>query len=128
MAVKSVVELREEMLAVARGERKAPPAPPAPTLLSALTPDALKMLNVIATTPFTTVSGLAHRLGLAQSNVSRSLQRFAAFGLVREGREVRPELLTTEITMDLLKGTVQPSKKRGPPATHRRLNAPARKA
>jgi predicted transcriptional regulator len=97
MVRKSLADLRDEMRAVARGERK--PAPrPATTLLSALTGDALKLLNVIATTPSTTVSGLAQRLGKAQSNVSRSLQRLAAYGivrLVREGREVRPELVAS---------------------------------
>jgi predicted transcriptional regulator len=94
MERKSLVELREEMLAVARGDRQAPPRPEATTLRSALTEEALEMLNIIATPPATTVSGLAQRLGKTQSHVSRTLQRLAAYGivrLVREGHEVRPE-------------------------------------
>ena len=110
MERKSLVELREEMRAVARGDRHAPPRPAATSLLSALTEDALEMLHVIATTPATTVSGLAQRLGKAQSNVSRALQRLAAYGivrLVREGREVRPELVSAEIKVNLLDKTVE---------------------
>jgi predicted transcriptional regulator len=109
MARESLTVLRDEMLAVARGERKPTPRP-ATTLLSALTPEAFELLNVIATTPAITVSRLADRLGKAQSNVSRTLQRLAAYGivrLVREGREVRPELVSAEIKVNLVKSTVE---------------------
>jgi predicted transcriptional regulator len=53
---------------------------------------------------------LALHLGRAQSNVSRTLQRLAGLGLVRlvrEGREVRPELVSTEIKVNLVTRTVQ---------------------
>jgi predicted transcriptional regulator len=108
MARKSLAALRDEMRAVARGDRK--PAPrPAASVLKALTEETLELLNAIATRP-TTVSGLALHLGRAQSNVSRTLQRLAGLGLVRlvrEGREVRPELVSTEIKVNLVNRTVQ---------------------
>lgn len=109
MTRKSLADLREEMRAVARGERLPSPRPAA-SVLKALTEETLELLNEIATHPATTVSGLALRLGKAQSNVSRSLQRLAGHGLVRlvrEGREVRPELVSTEIRVNLLDRTVQ---------------------
>jgi predicted transcriptional regulator len=109
MERKSLADLREEMREVARGDRKAPPLP-ATTLFSGLTADVFELLNVLATTPTTTVSGLAQRLGKAQSNVSRTLQRLAAHGivrLVRQGREVRPELVSTELKVNLVDKTVE---------------------
>ena len=57
MERKSLVELREEMRAVARGDRQAPPRPAPTTLRSALTEEALEMLNIIATTTANTVTG-----------------------------------------------------------------------
>jgi predicted transcriptional regulator len=108
MARKSLADLRDEMRAVARGDRKPPPRPAAP-VLTALTEETLELLNAIATKP-ATVSGLALHLGRAQSNVSRTLQRLAGLGLVRlvrEGREVRPELVSTEIRVNLVTRTVQ---------------------
>jgi len=109
MTRKSLADLRDEMRAVARGERM-PSARPAASVLTALTEETLALLNAIATHPPTTVSGLAQRLGKAQSNVSRCLQRLAGHGLVRlvrEGREVRPELVSTEIRVNLVNRTVQ---------------------
>jgi predicted transcriptional regulator len=109
MPRKSLADLRDEMRAVARGERMPSPRPAA-SVLTALTAETLELLNVIATHPATTVSGLAQHLGKAQSNVSRSLQRLAGHGLVRlvrEGREVRPQLVSTEIKVDLINKTVQ---------------------
>ncbi len=109
MTRKSLATLRDEMRAVARGERMPSPRPTA-SVLTALTDETLDLMNAIATRQATTVSGLARHLGKAQSNVSRSLQRLAGHGLVRlvrEGREVRPELVSTEITVNLLERTVQ---------------------
>jgi predicted transcriptional regulator len=109
MTRKSLADLRDEMRAVARGERVPSPRPAA-AVLTALTEETLDLLNAIATHPAITVSGLAQCLGKAQSNVSRSLQRLAGHGLVRlvrDGREVRPELVSTEIKVNLLDRTVQ---------------------
>lgn len=107
-------ELLEEMLAVARGDRLAPPRPAAQTL-SALTTEALALLSTMAEQKPSSVSELAELSGRTQPNVSRSLHLLAKYGivrLVRDGREVRPELLATRISIDLLTGTVEPAEPR----------------
>jgi predicted transcriptional regulator len=85
---RSVTELREEMGAVARGERQAPLPPAVTTLHSVLTPDVSEMLKDLPAT----VSWLAQRRGKTPSQASRTLQRLAMFGrvrLMRVGSEVR---------------------------------------
>jgi DNA-binding MarR family transcriptional regulator len=102
-------ELLEELRAVARGERVAP-ARPAARPFSALTAEVFELLNVLARTPTTTVSDLAQRLGKTQSEVSRTLQRLAARRIVRlgrDGQEVRAELLSTELKINLADRTVE---------------------
>jgi predicted transcriptional regulator len=104
-------ELLEEMRAVARGDRAAPPRPAAQTL-SALTSEAFVLLSTLAKEKPSSVSELAKLSRRTQPNVSRSLHLLANHGivrLVREGREVRPELLTTRIFVDLATGTVEPA-------------------
>jgi predicted transcriptional regulator len=108
-------ELLEEMRSVACGERAAPARPAAQTL-SALTSEALALLSIMAKHEPSSVSELAQLSGRTQPNVSRSLHLLAKVGivrLVREGREVRPELLTTRIAIDLSTGTVEPALPRG---------------
>ena len=108
-------ELLEETRAVARGERAAPPRPAAPTL-SALTSEALTLLSTLAKQKPSSVSELAKLSGRTQPNVSRSLHLLAKVGivrLVREGREVRPELLVTRISINLSTGTVEPAASQG---------------
>lgn len=107
MARTSLAELREEMRAVARGERRAAPLPAAP-LLAALSREALELLGVVLRERPATVAELAALTGRAQPNVSRSLQQLACHGLirlVREGREVRPEPVAREVRVDLTTGT-----------------------
>jgi predicted transcriptional regulator len=85
MARKSLTELREEMRAVARGERKASSLP-------------------------ATVSELVELTGRAQPNISRSLQllaRYRLIQLVREGREVRVEPIARAVRVDLATGTYE---------------------
>jgi hypothetical protein len=92
MVRRALTELREEMRAVVRGDRKSSSVP-ATTLRCVLSDDALHMLKVISVTPSTTVRDLAQRFCKAEFEVSRVLQRLAAYGilrLVRDGREVRP--------------------------------------
>ena len=92
---RSLIDLREEMRAVARGERDASPRP-AGLLMSALSGEALELLSVIWNARPATIGALAELTGRAQPNVSRSLQQLARLGLVRlhrEGREVRPKQL-----------------------------------
>lgn len=114
MTRRSLADLREEMLSVARGERQPSPVPAA-FAPSALHEESLALLKAVAVFKPANVSELAGLVGKAQSNVSRSLQRLAKQGLlnmVREGREVRPQLVARYLTVDLVEGTVQPDKER----------------
>jgi predicted transcriptional regulator len=109
MARKPISELREEMRAVARGERKASPLPAA-KLLSTLTVEALELLQIISNSRPVGVQELAELTGRSQPNISRSLQLLAKQGLlrlVRTGREVHPEPLAREVRIDLRTGTCQ---------------------
>jgi predicted transcriptional regulator len=109
MARKSLTELREEMRAVARGERRASPLPAAP-LLAALSRDALDLLGVLIRENPASVSELVRLTGRAQPNISRSLQFLAQYQLirlVREGREVRPEPIAKSLQVDLATGTYE---------------------
>jgi predicted transcriptional regulator len=109
MARKSLSELREEMRAVARGERKASSLPAAP-LLAALSREALELLAVLLRKHPATVSELVELTGRAQPNISRSLQllaRYRLIQLVREGREVRVEPIARAVRVDLATGTYE---------------------
>ena len=109
MTRRSLTELREEMRAVARGERQASPLPAAP-LLAALSRDALELLGVLLRERPKTVTELVMLTGRAQPNVSRSLQflaRYRLIRLVREGREVRPEPIAESLRVDLATGTYE---------------------
>jgi predicted transcriptional regulator len=107
MGRKPIADLREEMRAVARGERTASPLPAAP-LLSTLTSEALELLKLISERAPGNVQELATLSGRSQPNVSRSLQVLARHGLlkmVRQGREVRPVPMAREVRVDLRTGT-----------------------
>ena len=109
MARKSLSELREQMRAVARGERKASPLPAAP-LLAALSREALELLAVLLRKHPASVSELVELTGRAQPNISRSLQllaRYRLIQLVREGREVRAEPMAKAVRVDLTTGTYE---------------------
>jgi hypothetical protein len=109
MTRKSLTELREEMRAVVRGERRASPLPAAP-LLAALSRDALELLGVLLREHPASVTELVAMTGRAQPNVSRSLQflsRYRLIRLVREGREVRPEPIVKALRVDLVTGTYE---------------------
>lgn len=105
----SLASLREEMRAVARGEREASPRP-AGQLLAALSPEGLELLSVVLREHPATIAEVVRLTGRAQPNVSRSLQQLAGHGLVRlvrQGREVRPEPLVRNVRVDLLNGTYE---------------------
>ena len=106
---RTLTDLRDEMRAVARGEMQAPPRPAeAETggdLFGVLTASNRALLQVIGRDRPETVSQLAKLTGRAQSNVSRSLQELAKFGLVRmvrEGQGIRPELAVAHLDVDLV--------------------------
>lgn len=104
-----MAELRDEMRAVAHGERQASPLPAAP-LLAALSRDALDLLGVVLRERPASVMELVDLTGRAQPNVSRSLQVLAKhrlIRLVREGREVRPEPVVRALRVDLATGTYE---------------------
>jgi len=109
MKPKSLNDLKEEMRAVARGERKASPLPAAP-LLAALSKEALDLLSVLLRERPASVTDLAVLTGRAQSNISRSLQLLARLRMVRlvkVGRGVRPEPLVKTLSVDLESGTYE---------------------
>jgi len=106
---KSTTELKEEMRAVARGERRASPLPAAP-LLAALSREALELLGVLLREHPANVTELVTLTGRGQSNISRSLQLLAKhrlIRLVREGREIRPEAIVKTVSVDLVSGTYE---------------------
>lgn len=107
----SLTTLREEMRAVARGER-APSERPAAHLLSALSPEALELMSVLLIKQPRSIGEVAALTGRAQPNVSRSLQQLAGHGLVRlirDGRSVRPEATARELRVDLATGVYEPT-------------------
>ena len=107
MKQRTLTDLREEMRAVARGERDPSPRPVA-SLLKALSPEALELLELLLQEHPATVAEVAERTGRAQPNISRSLQLLARLGLVemhREGREVRPVPTTAKLVIDFATGT-----------------------
>lgn len=109
MTRKSLSELREEMRAVARGERNASPLPAAP-LLAALSREALELLAVLLRKHPASVSELVELTGRAQPNISRSLQLLARYRLIRlarEGREVRVVPIAKAVRVDLATGTYE---------------------
>jgi predicted transcriptional regulator len=109
MTRRTLTDLGDELRAVARGERTPSPRPAGP-LLNALSAETLELLQTLALRRPATVGQLADILGKAQSNVSRTLQRLAGHGLVRlvrAGKEVRPELVSSEVKINLVKQTVE---------------------
>lgn len=105
----TLTDLREEMRAVARGDRKPSPRPAAP-LLTALTGEAMEILELLIREHPPTIAAIADRTGRAQPNVSRSLQRLAALGLVRltrNGREVTPEPIAGSLRIDFATGSYE---------------------
>jgi len=111
MSRKSLAELREEMLGVARGKRTPAPLPAAP-LLASLTPEAIDLMVTLLREHPRNVGELVRLTGRSQPNVSRSLQMLARHHLVRlvrEGRDVRPEPIASEVRVNLATGTYETS-------------------
>jgi len=109
MKQRTLTDLREEMRAVARGEREPSPRPVA-SLLKALSPEALKLLELLLREHPVSVADVAERTGRAQPNISRSLQLLARLGLVqmkRVGREVRPVPTIAKLEIDFATGTYE---------------------
>jgi predicted transcriptional regulator len=108
--MRKIDDLENEMRAVARGERKPSlrPEPRTVTVFNTLTPANLKLLRVIAIERPSTVSQLAKLTDRKQSNVSRTLQDLSKLGIVRmvrHGREIRPEIISPHLHLNVVEGT-----------------------
>jgi predicted transcriptional regulator len=104
--VQSLHALRDEMIAVARGERKAPADAAHPsfdsveTLVRLLTPENRKLLALIKKDKPDSVAVLAAATGRSQPNLSRTLAKLEAAGLIvmkQAGRKKRPVVIAEEI-------------------------------
>ena len=89
MKPRPITDLRDEMLAVARGERLAPPALPT---AAKLTPEMRELLRAIEEQHPATFENHATITKKAQpSSALRGLVTLGLVRLVTTGREVRPE-------------------------------------
>jgi predicted transcriptional regulator len=110
MAKRSLNDLRDEMRAVARGERAPSPLPAGELLNVLASAEHRALLQVIHLERPETVSRLAELTGRAQPNISRALQQLAKHGLitlVRDGREVRPVPRATKVSISLIDDTYE---------------------
>lgn len=105
MKIQSMKELEAEMRAVARGEKAAPPDAHLPSVESAevlirlLTPDNRNLLRIIRDKKPQSVAELARLTNRAESNLSRTLGKLEAFGLIEMRSVNRRRVPTTVIGM-----------------------------
>ena len=108
--IQSFHSLREEMIAVAKGERAAPPSAAAATVHSAevlarlLTPQNRELMSTIRDRKPASIAELAKLSHRAAPNVVRTLDKFAALGLVyflSEGRSKAPRVAARKITIEI---------------------------
>lgn len=109
---RTLTDLETEMRAVASGKRKAPSlrakAAAATGIYAVFTPANLSLIQAIAQHRPESVSRLAELLDRKQSNVSRSLQELAKWGIVhmiRDGQAIRPTLAATHIDVNFVMNT-----------------------
>lgn len=109
--IQSMQSLKKEMLAVARGERKAP-ADAGQTsfesveaVIRLLTPENRFLLATIDQKKPLSVADLARLVKRAESNVSRTLGKLEAIGFVRlrqgAGKAKVPEVAIHRLTVDM---------------------------
>lgn len=98
-------QIRERMLAIAKGEYKIKPSDPKiwftsmKSLAEVLSDENRALLKIIQTSQPESISNLAELTGRKQSNLSRTLKTMSGYGLVemkRENRHVRPVVNATE--------------------------------
>jgi predicted transcriptional regulator len=98
-------QIRERMMAIARGEYKPKASDPKiwftsmKSLAEVLSDDNRALLKVIRESQPDSISVLAELTGRKQSNLSRTLKTMSGYGLVemkRENRHVRPVVNATE--------------------------------
>ncbi len=107
--IQSLQSLRDEMTAVARGERPAPADAAKPSfnsvdvLVRLLTPENRELLATIRDRKPQSVAALAKMTGRAQPNLTRTLAKMEAAGFVRMkavgGRRKAPSVTIKKITV-----------------------------
>ncbi|MBI2752545.1 MAG: MarR family transcriptional regulator [Betaproteobacteria bacterium] len=111
LKIQTMQALRAEMLSVARGKRKAPAGAgrvsfeSAEAVMRLLTPENRRLLAAIEMRKPASVAGLARLVGRAEPNVSRTLAKLVAAGLVRlkpgAGKAKIPEVAIRRLTVDI---------------------------
>jgi len=108
--VQSLQSLREDMKAVARGERPAPPDAAKPSFNSVeavvrlLTPDNRRLLALIRDRKPQSVTELVEITGRAQPNLTRTLAKLEAAGFIRMttiGRRKAPRVAIKRIVVEI---------------------------
>jgi len=108
--IQSFASLRDEMISVAEGVRKPPPDAAEPSVHSAevlarlLTPENRRLLSAIRDQNPQSVARLAEITKRAAPNVTRTLDKLAAVGLVRfttDGRKKVPAIAATKISIEI---------------------------
>ena len=108
--IQTLQSLREEMRAVARGERPAPPDAGRPTfesveaLLHLLTPHNRKLLATIRDRKPRSVTELAELTGRAQPNLTRTLAKLEGAGFITMksvGRRKAPRVAVRKIVVEI---------------------------
>jgi predicted transcriptional regulator len=111
MKIQSIKSLKNEMLAVARGERKAPADAAqisfesVEAVMRLLTPENRFLLATIEQKKPVSVADLARLVKRAEPNVSRTLGKLEAVGFVRlrqgAGKAKIPEVAIHRLTVDM---------------------------
>ncbi len=110
LRVQSFASLRDEMIAVARGERKAPSHAAEPSVHSAdliarlLTPDNRALMFAIRERNPESVAHLAEMTNREPSNLTRTLDKLAAVGLITftgSGRRKIPHAAAGKIMIEI---------------------------
>jgi predicted transcriptional regulator len=108
--IQSLASLREEMRAVARGERPAPADAGKPTFDSAealvrlLTRENRQLLAIIRDRKPRSVAELAAMTGRAQPNLTRTLAKLEGAGLIKlktVGRRKAPSAIVKKIVIEI---------------------------
>ena len=108
--IQSLASLEEEMRAVARGERPAPPDAAEPSfnsvdaLVRLLTPENRRLLALIRDRKPGSVAELVQLTGRAQPNLTRTLAKLEAAGFIRMksvGRRKAPSTAIKKIVVEI---------------------------
>ena len=108
--IQSLESLEQEMRAVARGDRPAPPDAGRPTfnsveaLMRLLTPDNRHLLAIIRDRKPQSVTELAKLTGRAQPNLTRTLSKLEGAGVIKMkpvGRRKAPRVAVKKIVVEI---------------------------